>query len=546
VNALGLRHEATLDHEERALTKSSCLHAKDGKGTNLITRREFLGASAAVLVGSAAENPARLFAANSNKNVQATIDLGGKASSLPHFWEKSAGSDRAVVGLREQWRQDLIRCQGETGIQSVRCHGLFDDEMGIALQGAGKLNFLYVDQIYDFMLDHGVRPFVELSFMPEAFASSANRIFFYKGNTSPPKDWKNWYDLVHAFTDHCVKRYGLAEVRSWKFEVWNEPNIGFWAGSQEQYFELYKQSATAVKEVDKDLQVGGPATAQLAWIPDLIAYCNQKDVPIDFVSTHVYPNDPQQKIFGRANMYPFEQVIPKGLEQIKNQVQSSTKPNLPIWLTEWSSQNPAFIADTIKNCIGLTECMAYWTFSNVFEEQGVPSGLFNGTFGMLDQWGIARPSLHAFSLLHKLGEELIPAGDGPLLATRRTDGSIAILVWNLIPTKDAGHFANGAPFAAGGEAQGFAGATLNLQLSLQGYSGAPSVKVTQVNGEVGNAQPAWKAMGSPAYPTSQQIQQLRESADLPTPEVRSLPVGNSVPVSMVLPPNGIALLEFAK
>jgi xylan 1,4-beta-xylosidase len=91
-------------------------------------------------------------------------------------------------------------------------------------------------------------------------------------------------------------------------------------------------------------------------------------------------------------MYPYEQVIPRGLEHIKNQVESSKMPHLPFWLTEWSSQNPAFIADTIKDCIGLVEAMSYWTFSNVFEEMGVPGGIFNDTFGMLDQWIIARAS----------------------------------------------------------------------------------------------------------------------------------------------------------
>ena len=125
----------------------------------------------------------------------------------------------------------------------------------------------------------------------------------------------------------------------------------------------------------------------------MIAYCSQNNVPIDFVSTHVYPTDPQQKIFGKSNMYPFEQVIPRGLEHIKNQVESSRSPHLPIWLTEWSSQNPAFIADTVKNCIGLVEARSYWTFSNVFEEMGVSSGVFNSTFGML-----AGPSGPGFKL----------------------------------------------------------------------------------------------------------------------------------------------------
>ena len=217
------------------------------------------------------------------------IDLEKGAGALPHYWENCAGSDRTVVGLRQQWREDLVRAHRDMGMKSIRCHGLFDDEMGIAAAGAGAFNFLYVDQIYDYMLDQGVRPFVELSFMPEAFASSNNRIFAYKGNTSPPRNWEDWYDMVYAFANHCVKRYGIGEVGGWKFEVWNEPNIPFWAGTQEQYFELYRQSALAVKAVDKRLQIGGPSTAQLAWIPDLIRYCVAKGIPLDFVSTHVYP-----------------------------------------------------------------------------------------------------------------------------------------------------------------------------------------------------------------------------------------------------------------
>jgi xylan 1,4-beta-xylosidase len=435
--------------------------------------------------------------------------------------------------------------QREAGIQSIRCHGLFDDEMGIAAHGAGNFNFLYVDQIYDFMLDHGVRPFVELSFMPEAFASSANRIFAYKGNVSPPQKWQDWHDMVRAFTDHCVKRYGVAEVEGWKFEVWNEPNISFWAGSQDEYFELYKQSALAVKSVSNRIPIGGPSTAQLDWIPDLIQYCVQQGVPLDFVSSHVYPDDPQKHIFGQDHLYTFEQVIPRGLKLVKHQVESSKMPNLPVWLTEWSSQNPAFIGDTIKSCIGLAEAMSYWTFSNVFEEGGVPSGIFNQTFGMTDQWGIARPSLHAFSMLHKLGDTLVQSDSGPILATRRTDGSAAIMIWNLIPAT-AGSVANGNPFDATGGSNDAKGQTKLFRLKLNGVEGR-SITISQVNGHVGSAIPKWQEMGSPRYPTPDQIAQLRAAAELPKPEVHPLVSGRPTTEILVeLPPNGLALLEINK
>jgi xylan 1,4-beta-xylosidase len=513
----------------------------------VITRRKLIAGAGMAATGSIVS---RVFAAalppQQQDSTELTLRLDRESGAFPHFWEKAMGSDRTVVGLRERWREDLVRAHHDTGMQSVRCHGLFDDEMGIAAAGASKLNFLYVDQIYDFMLDHGVRPFVELSFMPEALASSANRIFAYRGNVSPPQNWQDWRSLVQAFTDHCVKRYGIAEVSGWKFEVWNEPNIAFWAGSQADYFELYRQSALAIKDVDKRLQVGGPSTAQLDWIPDLIQYCAGKGVPLDFVSSHVYPDDPQKHVFGRDNLYTFEQVIPRGVEQVKHQVESSAMPNLPLWITEWSSQNPAFIADTIKNCIGLAEAMSYWTFSNDFEEGGVPSGIFNNTFGLLGQWGIARPSLHAFSFLHKLGETRLETSDGPVLATKRADGSLAVLVWNLIPAKEAAAVANGNPMGATGGGGGKEGQDRTLRLQLNGLNGRKAVDISRVSMDVGSAIPEWKKMGSPQYPAKNQIAQLRAAAELPPPQRHELSAEELSTFSIALPPNGVALLEFPK
>lgn len=535
--------------EGRALGRTGAVSydrcSSHSAGDDVINRREFMAAAGAAATSALSGRAGRALAPGGaeSESPSISVDTRRVVGPLPHFWEKAAGSDRTVVGLREQWRQDLIRVHKETGIESVRCHGLFDDEMGIAAQGAGHFNFLYVDQVYDFMLDHGVRPFVELSFMPEAFASSANRIFFYRGNVSPPRNWQDWHDMVQAFTEHCVKRYGPAEVRGWKFEVWNEPNISFWAGSQQEYFELYRQSALAIKKVDAELHVGGPSTAQLGWIPELIQYCADHGVPLDFVSTHVYPNDPQRYIFGKDNAYPFEQVIPRGVEHVKRQVESSKMPHLPVWITEWSSQNPAFIADTLKNCVGLAEAMSYWTFSNVFEEGGVPSGVFNDVFGMLDQWGIARPSFHAFALLHKLGESLLSADAGPILATKRADGSVAILLWNLIPAS-AGGLANGNPVGATGGRNEAKGASKEFRLKLAGLGGGARVAVRQVNGQTGTAIPKWREMGSPQYPSEREIAELRSAAELPPPEMRTLGEGGEF--SIELPADGIALLEFGR
>jgi xylan 1,4-beta-xylosidase len=495
------------------------------------------------VAGSGGGSEARVKTIDPVKTVN--IDAGNVTSPLPHFWEKAVGSDRTIVGLREQWRQDLVRVARDTGMRAVRCHGLFDDEMGIAQSGAGEFNFLYVDQIYDFLLDHGVRPFVELSFMPEAFASSANRVFAYKGNTSPPRNWRDWHDMVQAFTRHCVSRYGASEVSGWKFEVWNEPNIAFWAGTQEEYFELYRQSALAIKSVSSRLQVGGPATAQLDWIPDLIQFCERKNLPLDFVSTHVYPGDPQRHIFGSEAAVPLEQVIPRGVAKVKSQIESSAMPHLPLWITEWSSQNPAFIAHTIKNCVGLAEAMCYWTFSNVFEEKGVPEGIFNETFGMMDQWGIARQSLHAFAFMHRLGDRQLRTSDGPVLATARADGSLAILAWNLVAEKEPVGPTTGNPNQSNVSPQS-AGGGITLRLRLSGLAGIRQARISQLSSESGCVLPAWKAMGCPRSPSREQLSELRTAAELPAPSDLRLPEGEHPEVAIDLPPNGVALLEFEK
>lgn len=515
-----------------------------------MNRRTFLASTtvsmASALSRSLIEPAGAAPSASSARVIDVAVDLGQPALPLPHYWAY-AGSDRTAIGLRAQWREDLASAARATGIRQVRCHGLFDDEMGIAAQGGRNFNFLYLDQVYDFMLEHGVRPFVELGFMPDAYArGQGNRIFNYQGNASPPRDWKDWYDLVQAFTRHCIERYGRREVLGWKFEVWNEPNLTFWAGTQAEYFELYRQSVLALKDIDADLQVGGPASAQLQWIPQLIAYCEARGLPLDFISSHVYPSDPQLVLFGTQQAaYPFEQVMPRALAHARAQIAASARPHTPLWITEWSSQNPAFIADTVKNCFGLAQAMSYWTFSNVFEEGGVPHSLFNQTYGMTEQWGIKRPSFHTFSLLHRLGDSVVPTGQAPVWVTRRADGSHALLLWNLMPVTRQGEVANGNPTGAGGGYVSDQGAPLTVRLALRNLAAGARATLSQVDSQIGSALPAWAAMGRPAYPTRAQLQQLRDASQLPTPT--SLAVTNTgagARVSINVAPNGVALLEL--
>ena len=246
------------------------------------------------------------------------------------------GSGRAILSLRENYRQDLQTVKQITGFQYVRFHAIFHDEVGVYdedKQGQPVLNFSYVDQIYDGLLANGVRPFVELSFMPNKLAAKPiMQAFWYKPDVAPPKDWAKWDDLITQFTSHLVDRYGIDEVSQWYFEVWNEPNIDFWGGDPKQatYWDLYDHTARAVKAVSPRLRIGGPATAQAAWADAFIQHCASNHVPVDFVSTHVYGNDQAKDVFGTDENIPRDKMVCRAVKKVHDQIAASALPNLAV------------------------------------------------------------------------------------------------------------------------------------------------------------------------------------------------------------------------
>lgn len=490
----------------------------------------------AIAPGLGSEELAKLEPSSQVISVNTSVTKG----ALPHIWEKCVGSDRAVVALREQWLSDLVQVRETAGMKSVRFHGLFNDEMGVWPSGSKQPNFLYVDMVFDAMLARGIKPLVELSFMPGALASGTRTLLWYRGNTTPPKDLSQWGELVERLTKHLVDRYGIHEVSTWNFEVWNEPNIIFWSGTKEEYFELYRQSANALKKVDRRLRVGGPSTAMAAWVGDLLGFCAAEQIPIDFASTHVYPDDPQARLFGDGVHYPIEEVIPRALAKVREEIRASQLPDIPLYLTEWGSQNPAFIAHTIKGTIGLAEIMSYWTFSNVYEELGVPKSFLNNGFGLLGMRGVPRPSFNTFALLHRLGDVRLACDDGPILATRRADGSLAILLWNLIPQDPKHRGSMGDPLVQSEGQFATQGAAREVTLRLEGKRGP--VRISRVDTEHGNLNRAYRTMGSPEYPTAKQIEELKSASSLPEPERTHLNAQGEITLS--IPPNGVALLEL--
>ncbi len=305
------------------------------------------------------------------------IDASAPGHPFPHFWEQMFGSGRAILSLRESYRHDLRDVKQITDFNYVRFHAIFHDEVGLYdedAQGNPVYNFSYVDQIYDGLLAKGVRPFVELSFMPKKLAArDVLHAFWYKQNISPPKDYAKWDQMIEKFTHHLVDRYGLDEVAQWYFEVWNEPNLDFWAGDPRQptYWELYDHTARAIKAVNSRLRVGRPPRPRKP--PGLTLSSSIAPIttfPSISVALTAMATTNQKTSSAPQRSVPRNQMVCRAVKKVHDQIQASARPNLPLIWSEFNASyknEPAvtdalymgpWMADTIRQCDGLVDIMS--------------------------------------------------------------------------------------------------------------------------------------------------------------------------------------------
>lgn len=476
------------------------------------------------------------FAALAQEKIE--INAQAPTTPFPHFWE-NFGSGRAILSLRQSYRSDLKAVKQAAGFHYVRFHGIFDDEMGVyteTREGKPVYNFAYVDQVYDGLLKHGVRPIVEISFMPKklAFNPDALHAFWYKPNVSPPWSYQRWDDLVTKFAQHLVNRYGIDEVSKWYFEVWNEPNIDFWdTGNRLQsYFALYDHTARDLKSVSPRLRVGGPATAHASWIPVFLKHVSENHIPIDFVSTHGYADDTDKNL-GIAEGTPMDDRVCDAVKLVQKQIDASPLPHLPLLWTEWNVQGkdqsrdtifvgPA-VANTIRQCDGHVKLMSFWTFSDVFEEGGVIPKPFVGGFGLRAKGGINKPSFYGFQLLHELGDRRIANPAKDVIVTKTMNGGLAIAAWNLVDP-------------------GEQGSSQTVELDFQGVAPDAQVTLQRVDSDHGNVLKEYAAMGSPLDPTPEQVKKLNQETALPPPSDRRLSGGK---LDLKLSPDALVLIKLS-
>jgi xylan 1,4-beta-xylosidase len=439
----------------------------------------------------------------------------------------------------------MRRCHDELGFRHVRFHALLSDEMGTLTCQDEKLlySFFNADRIFDFLLSLGMRPFVELSFMPATLASGHTAVFSYRGNVTPPRDYAQWATLIQKITEHWVDRYGLPEVREWFFEVWNEPNLkAFWTGTRDEYFQLYRRTAEAIKAVDRSLKVGGPATADNQWIQQFLDFCSTNNVPVDFVSTHHYPTD----AFGLPGADTITQLehAPRGIMQQQVAKSRDEARGLPLYYTEWNiSSNPrdsmhdepfaaAFIARIVMEARGLAQGYSFWTFSDIFNENYFPSVPFHGGFGLLNLHGIAKPAYRAFQLLHRLGTEFMEVHGAHETVDAwvvRKGSAITIILTNLAMPRH--------PIQ-----------TELVSLRFSGASTPRSAFIERIDEDHANPRKLWCAMGEPEYLSSLQVSQLEAASVLRKDSQPLCCDRGNIELKADLPPQSVAsiTIEFAQ
>ena len=393
----------------------------------------------------------------------------------------------------------LRMARQELAVHMVRAHAILNDDLGTYREVNGKpvLDFGGVDRIYERVLALGLRPVVELSFMPRDLASDSTKtVFEYGAIVSPPRDWERWELLIGALTRHLVDRFGLEEIRGWAFEVWNEANLEvFWSGTREEYLRLYEVSVRAIRAVDGRLRVGGPASAAAKWIDDQLAFCRLTSAPIDFISTHTYGNAPLdlRPICARHGF-----------------------PGLPQWWTEWGAHashfthihdspwSASYLVRGMSSAMGRTEALAYWTVSDHFEELGRPPRLLHGGFGLLAVGNLRKPRWWGLWMLEQLLDERLAVavdGDGAgdmvqAIGSRSDDGRVTIVAWN--GTVDVTK-AQGDPLLA-----------RHTALAIDGLGAeAYVVRHRRVDDEHSNLVRAWEEIGGGGdWPTERQWEEL--------------------------------------
>ena len=532
-------------------------------------------------------------------DVTIEIDAGQTEGPLEPIW-RFFGADEPNYAYMDNGRA-LLQALGELkpGDVYFRAHNLLtsgDGEPGLKwgstnaytedADGNPVYDWTIVDRIFDAYLERGVRPYVQIGFMPEAMTTSDGPYRhrwgvgdeygeIFTGWAYPPKDYEKWGNLVEAWARHCLERYGQAEVDTWWWQTWNEANIGYWQGTPEEFYKLHDYAIAGVRRALPTARVGGPDTA--GWGGNFgrgfYEHClrgtnhatGEVGTPIDFTSFHAKGSpkqtegpDPHIRMgianqlreidrgFGLVASFPelkdkpivIGESDPEGCAACKGPDFDYRNGHMYASYTAAVFPRKHLLAD--KHGVNFAGALT-WAFT--FEDQPY----FAGFRQLMTTGQIPLAVLNVFRLMARMsGDRLSSASDGQIalekmvadgvreqpdvgvMASRSGDGKVSAFLWHYhdddLPGPDA-----------------------EVRVHIANLPGEPtSLRVLRVDKEHADAYAAWQTMGSPAEPTDEQVRQLREAAMLTEEaiEVESFADGRAT-VRVVVPRHGVCLLELA-
>lgn len=504
------------------------------------------------------------------------IDYAGKTRKVTKHWQFCVGSCHAALAQRADYLEQLKSVHDELGFERVRFHGVFDDDMNVCVRpgdhlpvgtvkGAKIYNFYQVGRIYDNILKAGVKPFVEIGFMPSALASGKKTVFYYKGNVTLPKKFDEWQDFIRQFAEFLINRYGIEEVRTWYFEVWNEPDLGcFFKGSMDDYFKLYEMTVRALKEVDSQLIVGGPATTCSKYIPEFREYCKKHDVPVDFISTHQYPTDALGHSLNKERLRQLRKMKLKNTKKSMREILQPVFDNvndftmslkgyvtreahrargeagdLPLFYTEWSissncvaaihdtTRASSFLVKTVLDNQGIVDGSSYWTFSDIFEELFFFTDPFFGGFGLLTIDGIKKPAYWAFKQLAQLPDtryDLPITDDDVEIAVFKGDGGVYLMLYaqNFDDVKNK----------------------YDVTVNLKNIPHISSATIERINDESGNPVAIWEKMGKPAVLSPDEVEKIKRDTEVKAKSLDVSSVNENSEIKLEVSDNEIVFIKL--
>ena len=502
-------------------------------------------------------------------------DLSQLKGPRSMVWSDCVGAGRIGEGLRESWRKQLEHCHKEFGFRYLRAHGLLHDEMRVYSEdkkGNPVYNFMYIDDVYDFLLSIGMKPFVELGFMPEKLASDSfkderpnfneDTVFWWKANVTPPKKYEKWDALIRTLVQHWTDRYGADEVKTWRFEVWNEPNLNiFWRLAEKdrlpEYLKLYEHTAKAVKSVNKDYPVGGPSGAGPVFIEELIDYCNKKKVPLDFITYHTYglgdgPSGLDQYGNRKLFLHPSLHYVCDSANQPLPAIVKKGKKKLPVYITEWnSSYSPVdpvhdsffagpFILEQLRNTEAL-DSMSFWTFTDIFEENGPAPRPFHGGFGLMSYQGIPKAAYWAYKYLSLLGSTELVSSDKSSYVCRDEKGGVQVLFWDLTHPTDGGKVSNQDFFFKTVPATNKGEASVVLHHLP---AGEYDIKVHMIGFQQNDPYTLWLNAGAPADLSREDVEEIKKNSAMEPVFQSAIKVDGMVTLTMPIQANSVYFISL--